>query len=207
SHPQTQSPLFGVIPAEIRNLIYEFTLAQAEDGEHYPPNAYYYRPGYRRRGRVHAQLLLTCRRVYGETHGLPMRLATHPFWHSRGPPHAYRLKLLNFLRLTPKNLRDLEHVQFFTQLWWLEQGKLSADYLNQPRFQPRRITITIRHSDWWYWEKDHALKIEDAWVDRFRGPATLRLLTMEFETIERKAGQLDNIVAKQVPKWKFKRRN
>ena len=88
--PQTQSPLFSVIPGEIRNAIFELALSEYEDPERkYDVATYYYRPGYTARKRIATQLLLTCRRVWLETRHLPSSLSEHAWWlcsYDRRPP-------------------------------------------------------------------------------------------------------------------------
>lgn len=127
-----------------------------------------------------------------------MRSTTHDLWFDRGPS-----KKLDFTRLTEKNVENLYHVHFFTQLYRLE-SRVVDGYNNLPQFRPKKITITVRHSDWWYWEQDAPLRITDQWTSTFKAPNELQQLKIEFETIERKKGQLDTIIQKQVLGWQFK---
>lgn len=78
---QLQSPLFGILPAEIRNDIFSLALLQYEDlTQPYPENDFCYRPGHRARRVVSTQLLLTCRRIWLEANHWPMEQAVHSFW-------------------------------------------------------------------------------------------------------------------------------
>jgi hypothetical protein len=63
--PQDGSPLFTVLPREIRDLIWAFATAPFED-EHrqYDEKAYFYRPGHTARLKTDFCVLLTCRRVW-----------------------------------------------------------------------------------------------------------------------------------------------
>lgn len=72
-HRQAQSPLFGLLPSEIRSSIFAAALAQHvdEDGDvasgaparRYPRDAYWYRPGFTGPRRSSSALLRTCRRA------------------------------------------------------------------------------------------------------------------------------------------------
>jgi hypothetical protein len=47
SNFQLRSPLFGILPAEHRNDIFEMALMQDEDeAAAYPEDSYWYRPGF-----------------------------------------------------------------------------------------------------------------------------------------------------------------
>jgi len=78
---QLQSPLFSILPAEIRNDIFSLALMQYEDlTQPYPENDFCYRPGHRARRIVSTELLLTCRRIWLEANHWPMEQAVHSFW-------------------------------------------------------------------------------------------------------------------------------
>lgn len=83
--PQSQSPLFR-LPSEIRYDIWRLAV-QAEDDLTRPfeTDSTYYRPGQQCFKRIHTALLLTCRRVYLETHDLPLSQNVMTFWAYRGP--------------------------------------------------------------------------------------------------------------------------
>lgn len=80
-HLQGQSPLYGVLPPELRNEIFALALAEDEDpAKPYPRESYYRRPGFGGPGRVHVALLQTCGRIWLETRALPLRNLETPFW-------------------------------------------------------------------------------------------------------------------------------
>ncbi|EEB91332.1 hypothetical protein MPER_10323 [Moniliophthora perniciosa FA553] len=58
-----------------------------------------------------------------------------------------------------------------------------------PVFTPRYIHITIRHSDWWFWECNNALKLKDDWTESLKSVKGLEELVLELETIERDKDQ------------------
>ncbi|KAJ5491631.1 hypothetical protein N7539_003198 [Penicillium diatomitis] len=99
------------------------------------------------------------------------------------------------------------------------------------KISPRTRTITIRHTDWWFWEDNHPLALnpfhegatisqhqarlyprpdpsraafpsQRAWGNKFITMPSLEELTFEFETVMRKRDQLDNIIQRALH-WKF----
>ncbi|KAH7354559.1 hypothetical protein BKA66DRAFT_475630 [Pyrenochaeta sp. MPI-SDFR-AT-0127] len=82
SQPQKQSPLFSILPAEIRLLIFQNVLSQQLDLYRridIHSISPLYRPGHTYRTTVDIVLLLTCRLIYFEAHDIPLRSATHHF--------------------------------------------------------------------------------------------------------------------------------
>ncbi|KAI9761999.1 MAG: hypothetical protein M1840_001497 [Geoglossum simile] len=163
---QLSCPLFTRIPGEIRTRIFEFALAEYDDTfRPYDETAFYYRPGYHYRQRIDTALLRTCRLIYLEARLIPIVINEHPFWCFRGPAHR-RLGArpqTYFPGLTPEQRIAAEHIHFFTQQYWLEgtwAGSPWATVTQIPEMRPRKLTITVRHTDWWYWECDDPLGID-----------------------------------------------
>ena len=160
---QRRSPLFSVLPPEIRNRIFEFA-CKAYETVPYTPNDWFYRPGYHAHRRISASLLATCKRIYLETFTLPLRLNEHVFWGSidRAPPKRYsgvdsnkRTDLNAFFDcLTPYQRSSVQEVHLFAQQFWLEDLDLTSD-----RIVTRKIKLTLRHQDWYFWEEDESLGI------------------------------------------------
>ncbi|KAJ7484476.1 hypothetical protein FB451DRAFT_1232638 [Mycena latifolia] len=193
---QTQSPIFASLYPELRNLVFRHALTEYDDlTRPYSKHEYYYRPGMEFAGKIDTNLLLACRLIYLETHLAPVALNEHVFWMHRGPPgrlvsdHA-----TYFGRMTPQQRAAVRRVRFFTQLYWLES--------RGPQVWPAglivpKLTITIRHSDWWYWENSEPLRIQDpqdgwgAWVGSVPG---LQEVELELETIDVKREQLEERV-------------
>ena len=73
-HSQEQSPLFNIIPPEIRNQIFELALQTYDNPKAlYEKNTYWARPGCMGKQKVDTELLRTCKRVYDETKVIPLR--------------------------------------------------------------------------------------------------------------------------------------
>ncbi|KAF2236269.1 hypothetical protein EV356DRAFT_513188 [Viridothelium virens] len=196
---QSQSPFFTVLPPEIRNEIYSWALLQSEDtSQTYEENSYWSRPGFRSPLKSRSHLLRTCRLIYLEAEAILMQEAEHAFWFDRGPAERSRIeKCSNFFRaLTPKNVQALNSVRFFTQMYWLEGGEDLNKIFGWPNFRPETLTITIRYSDWWFWERNEPLRMRDSWLRFFRGPPSLRTLIVEYETLTWKKNQMDPIIAR-----------
>ncbi|KAJ7054395.1 hypothetical protein C8F01DRAFT_940529, partial [Mycena amicta] len=67
-HLQTQSPLFGILPPELRTIIFaDALLLDADLTQPYSKHTYYYRPGFQHAQLIPAiALLATCRLIYLE---------------------------------------------------------------------------------------------------------------------------------------------
>jgi hypothetical protein len=78
---QLQSPLFGKLPGEIRNEIFELTLLPHEDeSEKYPDDSYWYRPGFQAPQKSCSALLQTCKRAHAEGQKVFLRELEWAFW-------------------------------------------------------------------------------------------------------------------------------
>ena len=215
---QPQSRLFQ-LPGELRNAIFEFATRPYDD----PKNEiskmdFCYRPGHEAKHKTSTGVLLTCRRAWLEANTLPMLQAEHCFWFrdSERKPAWLRAdntseedRLKAFLaRLTPRGRKNIEHVHFFAQMFWLEDRvsglrkavhTLSgpAPWKTGPLFPPKILTITIRHFDWWGWENHQTLSMIVDWVIHLLNAlSTLGVETfrLELETLENKFSQLLPII-------------
>jgi hypothetical protein len=79
-------------------------------------------------------------------------------------------------------------------MYWLEDGIRMAGIFQQPNFRPTSLTITIRYSDWWYWESNSPLRMSERWLQTFKGPPGLKELRVEYETLSWKREELMRIV-------------
>ncbi|KAK0451347.1 uncharacterized protein EV420DRAFT_713238 [Desarmillaria tabescens] len=200
--PQAASPLFSKTPPEIRNIIFRLALRGYPDRArgYYPGNTYYFRPGYEHDRRIDTALLLTCRRIYDETYLLPVIENEHVFWCYHGPPGSSAEPGRYFCKMNEKQQDTVDRVHFFAQLYWLEATfPLSCTI---PEMRPRKLKITIRHSDWWYWENNHLLVLRVAWTDKIRLVKRLEELEIELETIERDKDQM-LAIAQRIRSWKI----
>ncbi|KAL0571979.1 hypothetical protein V5O48_009981 [Marasmius crinis-equi] len=187
-HDQRQSPLFSVIPPELRAIIFQYALLACYDKSRpFPPDAYYYRPDFEYHDKIDTTLLRLCRQIYLETYLLPISLNDHVSWHGRGPkpdnPHNF------FDRLLQQQANSIGRVHLFTQLWWLENGEF-ARLARLPNFRPRSLHITVRHSDWWWWEQNNRLALKTHWIQSLGSIEGLEELILELETIDRDKEQI-----------------
>ena len=218
-NPQSESLLFG-LPKELRDMIFEYASTQSPDPNHeYHENEFYCRPGHAARHKTNTSLLLTCRRAWLEAHAMPMQQAEHSFWFQRGPYDAQgdsgwavnlrheRDRYARFLRcLTPANLRDLTYIHLFMQMFQAQEfnqtGRLAlffSDYYLRLGLRPKVFHVTIRQSDWWAWEHDHPLYLDERWVQAILDAPQLagtELFKLELETIASKADQLNAILGR-----------
>ncbi|KAK1986428.1 hypothetical protein LZ30DRAFT_582054 [Colletotrichum cereale] len=204
---QSESPLFSVLPGEIRNDIFSLALIQHDDDDDasaYAEDSYWYRPGFRGPRRSSSSLLRTCKLAYAEGQKVFLREQEFAFWFDRGPDGRTGNDSCErfFLGLTAGQSRDLRRVRFFAQMFWLEEGHNLAFLFSQPRFRPETLTVTVRYSDWWHWEHDEPLRMREDWLRGFRGPAGLRELRVEYETLAGKRDEMMRIVERN-KRWKL----
>ncbi|KAF1978366.1 hypothetical protein BU23DRAFT_435969, partial [Bimuria novae-zelandiae CBS 107.79] len=194
---QPQSPLFNTLPGEIRNDIFALALIQHEDDEEaYPEDSYWYRPGFRAPRRSSSALLRTCKRAYAEGQKVFLRDLEWAFWFDRGPAGRSGSAACQsfFNNLTPEAAQRLGKVRFFTQMYWLEGRHNLRALMRLPNFQPHTLTITIRYSDWWFWEDNQPLCMREDCLNNFMGHAGLRELRVEYETLAWKGEEMMKIV-------------
>lgn len=220
---QNQSPFFYKLPPEIRHLIYVYALSEYENLERpYNKNTYWWRPGNTAALRSATELLRACRRIYNEAWLLQFALAEHRFYltHDDRAPHGscwppgfregnqmiYE-RYGKHQQHGPGERLGLGGIRVFAQLWALEPGDDFQMILDMPHFYPRRIALTIRYSDFWYWESMAPLHIDATWVNHIRFPESVTHFTMDFEMIERRKDEVKLIANEAAKKWFFKRRD
>ncbi|KAJ7322865.1 hypothetical protein DFH08DRAFT_646511, partial [Mycena albidolilacea] len=195
--------LFGVLYPELRNLVFTHALTEYDDHSRpYSKHTRYYRPGFEFPRKIDTNLLLTCRLIYLETHLAPISLNEHVFCMMRGPANLVTDPDEYFGKMTPQQRAAVRQVRFFTQLYWLEHQRAQewAVGLIVPK-----LAITVRHSDWWYWESREPLRINEpdsewgTWIGSMPG---LRELEIEFESIDEQREQLEERVQVALH-WKF----
>lgn len=85
----------------------------------------------------------------------------------------------------------MDTVHFFTQLYWLESGFTPTVSEVRHIMLPRRLQITVRHSDWWYWESNEPLRMERNWIKGLKQVHSgLKQFVVVLETIERDRNQV-----------------
>lgn len=229
-NPQIASPLFSILPAEIRTHIFYYALlAYPDPARPYSRHSFWYRPGYTHARAIAVALLLTCRRVYLETDLLPVIHNEHIIWgveKSRLPSGSTNYLLHDrHMKLSQRNVVQCVHL--FTQQFWLEDWKNQwlAFTTSWPEGGPEKIRITIRHTDWWYnllgensplaldpkrkgrarvgdWVLDEQPYESGSWGSRFANLKGLKKLELELETIEVKRAELDTII-ERARFWRF----
>ena len=163
---QVQSPLFSVLPGEIRDRIFAYTLAEFEDtSAAFDNNSCYRRPEYAAPRRSDTALLRTCQRVYQEAFFYPFALAEQILWlawDSRRPSTVTTVERLQPSLVLMQKLHgdtELDSVRVFAQLCMLESGGTLSNILNMPHFLPRSMTVTIRHTGKSRLQVAHAIKL------------------------------------------------
>lgn len=187
---QQQSPLFSTIPPEIRITIFRLALKTADNlDKPYINKAVYYRPDHQYAHISHTALVNTCKRIYEETKGLPWRLREHTFWCNNGPPGCGEDSMGWYLaKLSEEQRQAIGPVQIVTQLYWLEQAfpEMCVTHLQGIR----HLRITLRYSDWWYWEKNQPLRLEREWTNGLKSIEKLEVFEFEMEVVKRDQKQV-----------------
>jgi len=194
-------------------------------GDHIAPStslithALHCRPGYHSPTRVDTPLHRTCRRIYLETYLLPLMLNEIVVWcsPSRGPPGTTN----HWKPLHTIEQRAVSKSHLFLQQYWLERSWVHLAAM--PGFNPLKLQITIRHTDWWHWEYGEPLYLdpmqagtayetpsfgssdlfsEKSWGYAFRNLHGLKEFVLELETVESKKSELDAIVSR-ARTWQF----
>jgi hypothetical protein len=184
-HPQNQSALFNAIPAEVRNRIFSIALTAYDDkSKRYQPRNWFYRPDWHFHRKISTTVLGTCKRIYLESHLLPLALNSHTFWvrAGRGPPShyfasAYKTPHLSdhdsflgswracenfrafFNNLTAEQRGAVGELHFFFQQSELERVRFSPP-LDPDSCRPiaaKRLKVTMRHQDWHRWDFNEKL--------------------------------------------------
>lgn len=216
--PQEKSPLFSLLPPEIRSKIFTLTLSDYEDTDSpYQTDTCYSRPSYFAPRKTSTELLRTCRAIYRETWFLPFILREQTHWLSaqdRAPPNYsvwYTIaKLKDLLPEIARQLNqdkvEIESLHVFAQMYRIEQGGL-AQLVHTSDIHPRRMTLTIRHTDWWFWEDDEPLRFEADWILRVQTglSPSLKEFRLELESLERKKDQIDAVGQHIAENWFFKK--
>lgn len=217
---QTQSPLYSKLPGEIRGQVFAFALTDYPDPDparRYSPDTCFTRPSYFAPRKSDVQLLRTCRAIYRECWHLPFILKEQLYWlttSDRAPPEFRRSgpRLSRWLQqiaeLQGEDKVVIDKLRVFAQMFKLEEGAMGA-LLRTPHLQPRSITLTIRHADWWWWESDAPLSFQNAWLKDACAalPSTVDEIHIELESLQRKAAQVDEIAKQMAQRWFFKRRD
>jgi hypothetical protein len=96
--------------------------------------------------------------------------------------------------------RSVTHIHIFAQMFALRDGfdKLFASPTAMP-FTPLRLTLTLRYTDWWNWERNDPIHpfIHDRSLDirNIVVPSSVTQMTVEFEQIDAKVAQLDAVIS------------
>ncbi|KAH7313715.1 hypothetical protein B0I35DRAFT_452081 [Stachybotrys elegans] len=224
AHAQFQCSFLQKLPGEIRHQIYRLVLAEfvgSSPGTQFDRDTCYTRPNYSGIRRSDIRLLRTCRAILRECWFLPYRLrevTRFATWETRRPS---RLHFVGAERAHKRVIDErmdqgfdpvIENLQVFAQLVLLEAGGAEVvlrEFGNPVSgFLPfSRLTLTIRHHDWWFWEDDKPLRIDGRWIEGLSAVLmpSLQEVCMELETLERKKEQVDAIVQQMCERWYFKR--
>lgn len=214
---QSECPLFTKLPGEVRSYIYALTLTDYEDPNprnKYSVNTCYTRPSYFAPRKTDIALLQTCRAIYQECWHLPYMLKEQSCWLTypeRAPPkhnpEHLMLKLRRISKIQGGDEAVISHLRIFAQMFKLEKNTLGELLQRNPFLKFRVMTLTIRHADWWFWERDEPLRFEGEWIQQVNGKLSdaTQEVRIELETVSRKQKHLAEIAKQMAELWFFKR--
>lgn len=105
----------------------------------------------------------------------------------------------------PPTVIEIAHLQIFAQLYKLEPGISLRMIFTLPLLRPQWIALTVRHTDWWFWEDDRRLLVRGRFVDIAKLPPSTRELRIELESLQRKKAQIDYVADVMCESWTFQR--
>ena len=162
---QADCPLFNMIPAEIRDRIFSFALSPFDNHNHpYKLGQHWYRPGYHYPQMLDTRLLQTCKRIYEECRLMPIKLNEFVLYLLDGPIYRGWGRQGLFRNpetgtggrlhcLTQTQQQSIENVHCFVQQFYLENW-LAYQAAWEGLSSAKRLTLTLRRTDWWSWESD-----------------------------------------------------
>ncbi|KAF2467140.1 uncharacterized protein BDR25DRAFT_395309 [Lindgomyces ingoldianus] len=201
--PQNQSPLFNKLPAELRNSIFALAVTEEEDlSRPYDRETYYWRPGFRGPRRFNVTLLRTCKRIWLETRPLPLILLENLPWaffltdqnrrpkecQNKGPRQSLRAE-----QLLTSQWQALKTIQIFIQ--GITKSNIEG-FFQEPLLRPSTIILTVRYTDWLWWETEDPLELDGRQMRWTRLPNSVTKVIMEFEMIQSREQELKNLFAK-----------
>lgn len=87
----------------------------------------------------------------------------------------------------------------YTNLPWICKEVIQRDIL-----PVRRLILTIRYTDWWFWEMNDLLYMADHWHNVNQIPESVEEIVLELETRNGKKAELEEIVSRQLRHWTFR---
>ncbi|KAL8931467.1 MAG: hypothetical protein Q9216_007192 [Gyalolechia sp. 2 TL-2023] len=166
--PQHNSPLFGRLPPEIRNIIFKLVLTAYEDPRRkFSPCSLYYRPGYTCGQRIDTALLLTCRLAYAETARLPAGLNELTIWLYEHTP--FKQEICEDDKNEPEpahcaktllRFHELRTIHVFVDQLWLEDASFAQLLDLWSCASPTHLILTLRYMDWFGWDLGYPLVLD-----------------------------------------------
>jgi hypothetical protein len=230
-HLQSASPLFTVLPPELRIFIFELVLSPFPNATAtaVPFSSFGFRPETEYPMVQDVALLRSCRSIYLETYTLPASLRTFVSWAlvwaerapQRGPWPARHGPGMFFRvpgpgaglsRLVPHARPYVCALHVYAQQISLEREDWARACLGDDELALAAsilsLRITVRHTDFWFWEQDRPLAMDGktkygaAWRAQFAAFPALDTLELELETLGRRRAELDALVA-HVRTWQI----
>lgn len=185
SDPQLQSPLYKILPREIRSLVFEFAICQTvtSDEAEFDARTSHQRPKHGRPSAIGVHLLRTCRYVYYETQVLLLRSVTHHVYDDQFTSYRSRKWDHYLFHLSSQSGQHLHHIHTVS--------RRTPDFCIhlQEHLHWRKVTWTISAP---YWDFESSWESDSKYAERLSiqlaqvlFPIACEEVTLEFETLRR----------------------
>jgi hypothetical protein len=212
-HRQEQSPLFGRLPAELRNAIFEHAISPYEDlARPFDTSSKLWRPGFRGPIVVDLRLLQVCRLAYYETNALALKnVELHCFASTSIAPEKARsygvtaaelrplVRRIN--RMSPRQKMQIKSLHLHPHSFsWTASSSLR--FMFEFDLPIKRVTMSFGSTIWKDWEisSPEVAQLSDP-LTNYKLPNTLEEFVLTFDTQEQWKPQLEAVLT-AAGRWK-----
>ncbi|KAH6907920.1 hypothetical protein BKA70DRAFT_347807 [Coprinopsis sp. MPI-PUGE-AT-0042] len=114
------------------------------------------------------------------------------------------------VKFTSNHWSRIRSIHIFPQMYALLRDAFIRTFIQAKGLRPRIVKITIRYTDWWYWEDNDPLHLSSLVPgrDAYYFPESVDTLIVELESAEHKKSELEAMVKGILQEkgiWKWKR--
>ncbi|PVH90037.1 hypothetical protein DM02DRAFT_102569 [Periconia macrospinosa] len=96
------------------------------------------------------------------------------------------------------------------QRYTFELSAFGRVFAMHPKLRPSLVTITVRYTDWWYWEDLKPLELDSDHLRGIEFPQSVARIVMQLETIESHRKELEDLIGSMLndpARWSFSRQD
>ncbi|KAH6874647.1 hypothetical protein BKA70DRAFT_1208677 [Coprinopsis sp. MPI-PUGE-AT-0042] len=113
------------------------------------------------------------------------------------------------IKFTSTHWSRIRSIHLFPQMYAFSSRAFVRTFIQAQGLRPRTVKVTIRYTDWWYWEDNVPLRLSSLEPERnaYYFPESVDTLIIELESAEHKKSELEDMVKgvlhdKEVWRWK-----